>query len=128
MGRCRPSIRLSSTVMCGKSSTNWNARPTPSVATRWGGRSWISRPSSRIVPPVGRTKPPTTFRNEEAMKRAETEILAKLFRGLGDVSRLRVLEIDAHFAGAALEGSAGACASDRSAQPASERRTGTADP
>ena len=49
----RPSMMLSSTVMCGKSSMFWNVRATPSAAIRSGLRPRISWPFHLIDPDCG---------------------------------------------------------------------------
>ena len=53
MRTCRPSMRLSSTVMPRKSAMFWNVRATPRSATWLGLRCVTSAPSSRIRPVSG---------------------------------------------------------------------------
>ena len=53
MWMCRPSIRLSITVMPLNSSMFWNERAMPRRARRAGVRPVMSRPSKRIFPLAG---------------------------------------------------------------------------
>ena len=49
--------RFSISVICGKGRGIWNVRPSPRLRRVCAGSRSIAAPSSRIVPPVGRTVP-----------------------------------------------------------------------
>jgi hypothetical protein len=54
--RRRPKATFSNTLMCGNSAYDWNTRP---MLRRLVGSAVMSRPSTRMRPPVGSISPAT---------------------------------------------------------------------